>query len=57
MAASVTMLGNFSPEERDLLRVEMARYFRERANKIETQTLWEPEVHSSKAKKRISPFA
>jgi hypothetical protein len=57
MAASVTMLGNFSPEERDLLRVEMARYFRERANKIETQTLWEPEVYSSKAKKRISPFA
>lgn len=57
MAASVTMLGNFSPEERDLLRVEIARYFRERANKIETQTLWEPEVHSSKAKKRISPFA
>lgn len=56
MAATVTMMGCFSMEERDQLRSEITKYFQERAIKIKTQSSWEPEVSSSKHKKRKSPF-
>lgn len=56
LAASVTMIGCFSPEERDKVRSEIIKDIEHKAHKIECNRAWDAVVQSSTSKKHQSMF-
>lgn len=56
LAASVTMIGCFSPEERDKVRSEIIKDIEHKQHKIECNRAWDAVVQSSTAKKHQSMF-